>query len=154
MKKKVQQFSWFVKNFDVNRQVIENYDVLKYREDDIKKLKKKCETKEEFDRKLSVEMMYHFWSRAEYELIVRLLEDGRVMLRPWCGCRNEDEAEIDVTNTEDFDWVGFAKYHIGKQIYRNEAKIDIYDQLYWQWNEFVDYIWNYHHKWQRRKVND
>lgn len=151
MKQEFKPLSWKVKNFDCNRQLIEDYDVLQYREEYIKKLKKKCATKEEFAVALKREFMYHYWSRAEYELIIRLTDDGRIILRPWCGCKNDDEAEIDVTNREDFDWKGFAKYHIGKQIHKNEAKIDIYDQLQWRQCEFIDYCWNYHHKCQRSK---
>lgn len=152
MKKEFEPMSWLVTNFDCNAQKITYYDVLKYREDDIKKMKKTCDTKEEFASALKSEMQYRFWSKAEYELIIRLTEDGKVILRPWCGCRNEDEAEIYVRNNIVFDWVSFAEHHIGKQIYKNEAKIDIYDQLQWQWDAFVDYCWNYRHKYQRKHL--
>jgi hypothetical protein len=153
MKKEVKPFSWLVKNFNINKQAIEDYDVLKYREDDIKKFKKKYKTKEEFEKALRVEIMYHFWSRAEYELVIKQTEDGSILLLPWCGCRDEEKATIDVTYDTSFDWKGFATEHIGKQIYGNEAKVDIYNQLTYgdNWTRFVDYVWNYHHKWQRRK---
>ena len=42
--------TWKVKNFDMNSQLIRDYDVLKYREEDIKKLKKKCANKQEFSK--------------------------------------------------------------------------------------------------------
>lgn len=154
MKKEFKPFSWLVKNFDINRQVIEDYDVLKYHEDEIKKIKKKCNSKEEFDQNLKSEMMYRYWSRAEYELVIKQTEYGSILLSPWCGCRDEEKATIDVTDDTSFDWKGFAAEHIGKQIYDNEAKIDIYNQLMWQWDDFVDYVWNYHHKWQRRKKDE
>ena len=96
MKKEVKPFSWIVKNFDCNAQKIKDYDILKYREDDIKKLKKKCATKEEFAEALRRECMYRFWSKAEWELIIECTEDSRVILRPWCGCYNPDEVKIDV----------------------------------------------------------
>ena len=153
-KKEFKPMSWLVKCFDCCKQVIEDYDILKYREDDIKKMKKKSATKEGFAELLNREMMWRFWSKSECELIIRLTEDNRIILRPWCGCRNEDEAEIDVSNDAIFDWKSFAKHHIGKQIYKNEAKIDIYDQLQWTWDAFIDYCWNYRHKWQRRKNNE
>ena len=151
MKKEFKPLSWKVKCFDYNKQIIEDYDILKYREDTIKKMKKKCNTKEEFAEALRREMMWRYWSKCELELIIRLTEDGRVILSPWVGCRNPDEVEIDVNDITNFDWKGFATEHIGKQIFKNEAKIDVYDQLMWQWEDFVDYVWNYHHKWQRRK---
>lgn len=149
MDKGYKPLSWKVKNFDINRQVIEDYDVLKYREDFIKNLKKKCATKEEFSNKMRVEMMYHFWSKCEYELIIEVDDNKRIWLNPWVGCRNPDSVRIDVTDREDFDWKGFATEYIGKQIYRNEAKIDIFDQLEWKWTEFIDYCWYTRLKWER-----
>lgn len=154
MKQEFKPLSWKVKNFCINKQSIEDYDVLKYREDMIKKMKKKCTTKEEFTELLRRECQYIFWGRCEYELIIELTEDERILLKPWVGARDESKSTIDVTDDTSFDWKGFAVEHISEQIYKDEAKIDVYDQLMWQWQDFVDYVWNYHHKWQRRKVND
>ena len=151
MKKEVKPFSWIVKIFDCNAQKIKDYDILKYREDDIKKLKKKYTTKEEFAEALRRECMYRFWSKAEWELIIECIEDSRVILRPWCGCYNPDEVKIDVTDDISFDWQGFAAKHIKKQIFKNKAKIDVWDQIEYRWDEFVEYVWEYHHKWQRSK---
>lgn len=155
MKQEFKPLSWKVKNFDCNRQVIEDYDVLKYREDMIKKLKKKCATKEEFAEELRRECFRVYWSRCEYELIIELTEDERVLLRPWVGCRDEEKAIIDVTDDTSFDWIGFAKAYANER-YGNRAKVDIYDQLTYgdNWTQFVDYVWNYRHKWQRRKKNE
>ena len=151
MKKEFKPLSWLVKNFDCNKQVIEDYDVLKYREDMIKKLKKKCETKEEFAKKLRSEFMYHFWSRAQYELIIEFTEKGGVLLKPWCGCYDDQKATIDVTNDTTFDWKGFAQEHIGQQRYKNTAKIDIFDQLTYadQFEKIVDYCWYTRLKYER-----
>lgn len=150
MKTEFKQLSWEVKNFDVNRQVIEDYDILEYREDFIKKLKKKCATKEEFAEQLRREMMYRFWSKCEWELVIEVTEDERVLLKPWCGCRDEEKATIDVTDDTSFDWKNFAKEHIRQQIFKNEAKIDVYDQLKWRWDEFVDYCWYTRLKYERK----
>ena len=154
MKQEHKHMTWFVKNFDCNKQVIEDYDVLKYREDQIKKLKKKCATKEEFAEKLRRELMSQYWARTEYELIIELTEDGRVLLKPWVGCRDDEQATIDVTDDTTFDWKGFAVEHIGKQIFKNEAKVDVFSQLDYVWDDLISYCWNYHHKYQRRKKND
>ena len=149
MKKEFKSLSWKVKNFDVNGQVIEDYDVLKYREDFIKKLKKKCATKDEFAEHLRRECMHRFWSKCEWELIIEIDDDNRIWLNPWVGCRHPENVRIDVTDREDFDWKGFADKHIGEQIYRNEAKIDAYDQLMWRWEEFVDCCWYTRLKYER-----
>ena len=150
MKKEFTKLSWKVKNFDVNRQVIEDYDVLKYREDFIKKLKKKCEIKAEFAEQLRREFQWQYWGRCEYELVIEVTEDERILLKPWCGCRDEEKATIDVTNDASFDWKGFAAEHIRQQIFKNEAKIDVYDQLQWRWTEFVDYCWYTKLKYERK----
>lgn len=142
-------FKWLVTNFDCNKQKIEKYNILRYREKDIKKLKKKYPTKEEFEKELRIKCMSQYWSRAEYEVIIFIDKNGRVYLKPWCGCR-DDNYKIDVTDETDFDWIGFAEKHINPK-YGSEAKIDVWDQLEYRWDEFVDYVWNYHHKWQRKK---
>lgn len=151
MKTEFKPLSWKVKNFDCNRQLIKDYDIFKYREDEIKKMKKKCATKEEFAKKLRSELMYHFWSRCEYELIIEITDDERILLKPWAGCRDEEKATIDVTNDMSFDWKGFAKYHIDKQ-YGNKAKIDVFDQLTYgdQFEKLVDYCWHTRLKYERK----
>ena len=45
---------------------VEAYDVLKYREKFIKKLKKEYQTKEEFGEKLFRDFQWQYWSRCEY----------------------------------------------------------------------------------------
>lgn len=149
MKREIKPLSWKVKNFNCNRQVIEDYDILRRREDFIKKLKKKCENKEEFAEALRHEMMYHFWSRAEWELIIEITEDNRVLLKPWVGCYDDEKATVDVTDDTTFDWMGFAKHHIGKQRYKNEAKIDVYDQIMWTWPQMAEYCWYTRLKYER-----
>ena len=149
MKQEFKPLTWKVKNYLVNDNKICDYDVLKYREDQIKKLKKKCATKEEFAEAMRREMMWQYWSRCEYEVIIVIDDNNHIWLNPWVGCRDPESAKIDVTD-EDFDWRGFAEYHIERQIHKDETKIDVYDQLQWKWDEFIDYCWAYRHKWQRK----
>lgn len=150
MKKEFKPLSWKVKNFDCNKQVIEDYDILKYREDFIKKLKKKCATKEEFSEQLRRECMWRFWGKCEWELVIEVDDNNRIWLNPWAGCREPEKVRIDVTDIEDFDWKGFAETHIKKQIFKNEACIDVYSQLAWKWTEFVDYCWYTRLKYERK----
>ena len=85
MKQEFKLMPWLVKNFDQNTQKIVDYNVLKYREDQIKKLKKKCATKSEFAEELRKEFQWQFWSKCEWELIIELTEDERILLKPWGG---------------------------------------------------------------------
>jgi hypothetical protein len=151
MKKEFKPLSWVCQIFDFNAQEIRYYDILKYREDDVKKMKKKSATKEEFEELLKREMMRRYWSKCEWELIIQSTADGHIWLKPWVGCREPAKVCIDVTDREDFDWKGFAERFIDKR-YGNEEKIDVYDQLSYVWDEFVDYVWNYRHKYQRKNL--
>ena len=140
------------KEFNPNRQVIEDWDVLHYREDEIKKLKKKCATRTEFAEKLRTVFMWRYWSKAEHELIVSKTEDGRVLLMPWCGCYADKKATIDVTDDyTQLDWGAFADYHINKQTFKNEAKIDVYDQIMFgdRFEKLVDTLWTTRFKYER-----
>jgi hypothetical protein len=150
IKRGFNSLTWKVKRHDCNSDKICDYDVLKYREDFIKKLKKQCGTKEEFAEKMRREMMWMYWSRAEWELIIEIDENDRVWLSPWVGSRNPNEVKIDVTDVADFDWHSFAEDHILHKGYRDgTAKIDVFDQLEARWDEFIDYCWYTRLKYER-----
>lgn len=151
MKNELKPLAWLVKNYSINTDKIWDYDVLKYREDQIKKFKKKCATKEEFAEAMRRELRWQYWSRAEYEVIVEIDENNCIWLKPWVGCTDPDGVKIDVTDDTSFDWRGFAEKHISSRVYKNEAKVDIWDQLEHVWDDFVTYCWEYCHKWQRKK---
>lgn len=140
------------KEFNCNKQLIENYDVLCYREEDIKKLKKKCANRAEFAEELRKEFMWRYWSKAEHELIISRTEDGRILLAPWCGCRDDEKATIDVTDDySQLDWGLFADYHMNKQIFKTKAKIDVYDQIMFgdRFEKLVDALWTTRFKYER-----
>lgn len=140
------KFSWVVMNYNCNTNKIEPYDVLKYRIKWMKKLKKACNDIGEFTERLNNEMLWQYWSRAEYELILEKC-NNELWLKPWVGCRNPEEVKINVT--EETFWQEFAKQHTSW--WDNEAKIDIYDQLIFQWPKFVDYCWNTRLPYERRR---
>lgn len=152
MKQEFKPLSWKVKYFNCNRQVIEDYDILEHRQDFIKKLKKNCETKEIFADALRSEMMWRFWSKSEWELIIETTDDNRVLLKPWVGFYDSEKTIVDVTDDTTFDWRGFATLHIGKQGYKNRAKIDVYNQLMYgnQFEQLVDYCWYMRLKYERK----
>ena len=130
------KFNLFVKYYNCNANKIEDYDVLTCRESEIKKLKKKCATKDEFAEFLRSGFMWRFWSKSEWELIIDKNEDGRIILLPWSG-------SIDVTDDKSFDWSGFADEHIKRQIFKNQAKIDVYDQIMYggRFDDLVTKLW-------------
>ena len=77
---------------------------------------------------------------AEYELIVSVA-GARVMISPWCGAKDPNKSSIFIVGDDPFGWVSFAEYHIERQLWASEAKVDIYDQLMWRWDDLVDYCW-------------
>ena len=149
MKKEFSPLIWFVTHYDWNADKIEQYNILKYREDFIKKLKKKCNTKEEFAEKMRLELMSRFWSKCEWELVIEVDDNNRIWLNPWASCREPENVRIDVTDREDFDWRGFAETHINKQVYKNKAKIDVFNQIEYVWDDFITYLWTTRLKWER-----
>lgn len=134
---------WNVYYYNINNDKIEVFNIFdhwRFSEDILKRLKK-IKDKDAFAEGLKRDLMYYFWSKAEWELIIEITEDNRILLSPWVGCRNPEEVKIDMTNDNSFDWKGFAEKHIKKQIYKNEAKIDVYEQVVHQWGRFVEYCW-------------
>lgn len=138
------KLEWNVLYYDINRNEISTYNIFRHSGFNkyVKEAFEKCKTKEEFAEILRRELMYYFWSKVEWELIIELDEDNHIFLIPWCGCRNPEEIKIDVTNDTSFDWMGFAKKNIERQIYKNEAKIDVYNQIEYVWDNFLEYVWN------------
>ena len=146
--------SLLVKKFNPNRQCIEDYDVLGYAHY-VEKLKRDsaASTKEEFSAKLRINLMSRFWSRSEYELVVKKTDEGRILLSPWVGCCDKEAATIDVTDDAAFDWKGFAAQHIANQRFLNEAKVDIWDQICYAggFERLVDMLWEAKQEEQRKE---
>lgn len=136
--------AWNVYYHNFNRNQLEPYDLLghggfsKYASE----YKKKYKSVEEFADKLKSELMYHFWSKCEWEVILTK-ENDRIIMRPWVGRRGE--TSLDVTDMEDFDWVGFYDKVAKKYIARDGSiKIDVYDQVMFRFREFIDYCWTHY----------
>ena len=137
---------WTVKHYDYNIPAITDYDLFPYFEEFLLKLKKQTLTREEFAKEIKSELMYHYWSKCEYEIFIEKENDGRIYLFPHCGGREKDVAFLDVTDDTSFDWKGFAEMHIKMQIYGNKAKIDIWNQIEYRFDEFIEYCWDGIHK--------
>ena len=59
-------------------------------------------SREDFEKELKNILKYYFWSKAEWE----------VLIRAWCGSNGDEE-----------------------------IKIDVWDQIKWNWDRFVEYLW-------------
>lgn len=145
---KIGDMHWLAMYYDVNAREFKPYNVLRYREDFIKQLKKKVTTREEFAEEMRSKMMYYYWSKCEVEVVLSK-KDGRIIMSPWVGPK---DVTLDVTDRPDFDWVDFFDKKASQFYKKDEIKIDIFDQLNYHWDDFIDYCWNFHHKWQRKKA--
>jgi len=65
-------------------------------------------------------------------------------MSPWIS---NNVPELDVTDDDNFDWLGFYD-SLDKVKYNDNLKIDIYDQVMYQYEAFIDYVWN---SYKRRK---
>lgn len=79
--------------------------------------------KKKFEKRLHSSVMYYFWSKSEYEVIVA----------PWPCCISRVESQI-IKNNE------LPRY---RQVINVEGsdKFSIYDQIELNWDVFVDYCW-------------
>ena len=142
---------WYVKCQSWNNKNFERINILKYYEDFIKKLKKKVNSYEEFSKELRSEMMYRFWSKCEWEVVLKR-ENGRLYMLPWPP--HENDVGEDITDDKLFDWNGLFEKKVERCYSKTECKIDVYDQLLYRWEAFVEYCFLYHHKYQRKAERD
>ena len=149
-------FSYKTLLHDFNAEAIRSHDVLAGREDFIKKLKKKCTTKEELAEALDRDFMHQYWARCEYEMIL-YVENDRVYLEPWVG--DFKDGRVDITDDTTLDWPAFAEQLLespwtDKETGRKYVKFDVYAQIQFRFDELIDFVWNYRHKYERRKKNE
>lgn len=91
---------WLVYYFDPNRQEIRTYNALSCHAV-IKKMLKKSDTKMVFSEMLRREMMYRYWSKAEWEVIIG----------PWCGGSMEESArKVDIYDQLMLNWDKLVDY--------------------------------------------
>ena len=117
--------SWNVLFEDFNKKEIAYYDIFKggHFEKLAREIKSRVSTKEEFIEEFRIKLMSLFWARSEYEVVV-------TSWPPYI-----DKEELDRLNQEDIKYRTNVNLTVGR-------KIDIYDQLQMNWNQFIDYVWN------------
>lgn len=92
---------WNVYYYNCNANKMQSYNVLRGREDTIKKMKRKAKSFDEFKEELRREMMYYFWSKFEWEMTISSyggLTDGSEAMR------------IDAWEQIKLNWNRFAEY--------------------------------------------
>ncbi len=98
------ELNWNVIHYNSNINAIESFNVFSHRSFYRAVLdifnKSTRWNMSEFEEAIEKEVMYYFWCKVEYEVMVSGLFEGEI-----------------------------------------KAKIDIYDQLKWNWDRFIDYLW-------------
>lgn len=91
---------WYVYYHDVNAQKIVKWNVFTHGsfKNEVNKLLKEEVTKEEFIDKLKRQLMYYFWSKCQYEII----------LSPWIG--RADNIKIDIYDQVMLNFDSFVDY--------------------------------------------
>lgn len=123
--------AYYVYTENINKHKIEKYNVLN--DGIIEEILKRTEG---FDKKAFAEevehiIMYHYWSRAEWEVI---LTDWPTHIAPDELVRLNNEAD---KHEKEY---GHEPYSMCVNL-KTEEKIDVYDQVMMNWNIFIDYIW-------------
>lgn len=97
--------TWNVVRYDHNAKDFGLYNVLNAgMVEEIKRLTKGIDNKEEFSKEVNSLCMYYFWSRFEWE----------VVLREFCGRDNAKEMKVDVYDQLVMNWNRFIDYLWGE----------------------------------------
>ena len=93
---------WNVFYHDSNKQEIIAFNIFNhYRfDEEVKRLLKKYSDKDEFAKELKSELMYNFWCKSEYEVIIS----------PWCGGKDTKDIKVDIYEQVMNNWPIFLDY--------------------------------------------
>lgn len=87
---------------DVNKNEIRPLNIFSHHAfmKDVQTELKKSKTKNEFSEKLSKDLLYYFWAKAEYEVIIS----------PWCGRGQTKDIKVDIYTQVKLNWDVFVDY--------------------------------------------
>ena len=94
---------WNVYIENINKREIEVYNIFKYGklEKEFKNLKKKYkDNREKFEEEIKHQLMYRFWSKCEWEII----------LSDWPSSNRFNDKKIDVYGQIELNWDRFIDY--------------------------------------------
>ena len=82
------KMEWNVFYHDINHRQIQIWNIFEHGRfrSNVEKHLKECKSKEEFAEKLRSELLYNFWCKSEYE----------VLISPWVGVNRCEEIKVDI----------------------------------------------------------
>ena len=119
---------------DCNSREIIVYNIFnhsRFYEDLIKIKKTNGETFESFSQAVKSLLLYYFWSRSEYEIV----------LTSWPPYIESKELDRITAEKEDFKKNNGFFYRSSVNL-SVEEKISIYDQVLLNWDIFIKYLWD------------
>lgn len=125
---------WNVYCEDFNRRAIVKYNIFDHGgfAQDVKNMFKIDVSKDIFAEQLRRLLMYWFWGKTEYEVVI---SSWPVYI---------DKAELDRLNTEyeeyNNKWDHYPyKINVVPEVGK---KVSVYDQVMMNWEQFVEYVWS------------
>lgn len=127
---KVLEWNVFVEDF--NAKCIKTYNILNSGiVKEIIKRTKSISDKEQFSNEIRSILMYHYWSKAEWEIIIT----------DWPAHVAVEDVYRLVDDIEDHEKrYGSKPYSVAPKL-RVSEKIDAYKQVRINWGPFIDYLW-------------
>jgi hypothetical protein len=87
--------------------------------------------KKKFEESVQQILMYHYWSKSEYEIILTSWPP-RITIEEYHKLERELAARMEEMDREPYSMC--ASLSVAE-------KIDVYDQVMLNWNIFIDYLW-------------
>ena len=120
----------YIENF--NKKSIEKYNVLsEHILEQIKTKTKYVEDKQAFADVVKQVIMYHYWSKCDWEVIIT----------DWpTHIEVEEVTRLERERDEYFGRYNRVPYSLCVNL-KVAEKVDVYDQVMLNWNIFIDYLW-------------
>ena len=133
------KLEYYVYYYNFNSHSIKKFNIFNHGRflEDVKKDLRECETKKEFAEELHKDLIYYFWSKAEWEVVITPWTP-RITISELNRLNEEREKTLKKYNREPYS------LYVNPDI---SEKIDVYEQVMLNWDLFVDYVW------QHKKVN-
>lgn len=133
--KKSEQLVWNVYVFGISERTFRVFNAFDHGSflADVQKILKADLSKEEFTEKLRREVQYYYWAKCEWECVI-------TDTHPHIGQRELDRILDDCYRKRTKDAPPCRCSHVNLS---NAEKIDVYDQIQLNWDEFVEYVWGF-----------
>lgn len=129
----MERLEWNVFVDNINANEIEVHNVFEHGRfmNDLVQIKKKCKEFIDFEKQVDKSLMYFYWSKSEWEIVV-------TSFPPYI---NKEELEsLNKERDECMKNYGrFIRTYVNLEI---GEKVDVYRQIKMNWKPFINYLWD------------